>query len=338
MKFGARAACMMLVFAMLLSGCARTENNDTPSASDVTETAAVSTEDTAEITGAVAGTETAESTETTAVTEAETETTVATEATETSATEPVTEAPSDGVEFIGTKYTKDQLRALDTTKSGYGQGVRVDADNRPEGAVVMQNRYGQYDAVFIAPKSEYVYLTFDLGWENGYTAPIIDTLNEKGVKGVFFVTMDYCRSSPDIVKRIIDEGHILGNHSVHHYSMPTLTIEQMEEEIMGMHNYIKDTYGYEMTLFRPPMGEFSEQSLAVAQSLGYQTMQWSFAYYDYDVNNQPTYQDAFDRVSGAVHGGAVYLLHAVSSANAAILGDVIDDIRAKGFTIATYKS
>lgn len=245
---------------------------------------------------------------------------------------------SGGVEFVGSVYTKAQLAALDNTLNGYGQGVRVDADNRPEGAIVMQDRYGKYDAVFIAPKSEKVYLTFDLGWENGYTGSIIDTLNAKGVKGVFFVTMDYCRSSPDIVKRIIDEGHVLGNHSVHHYSLPTLTVEQMEEEIMGLHDYIKDTYGYEMTLFRPPKGEFSERSLAVTQSLGYQTMQWSFAYLDYDVNAQPSVDHAFDRVAGAVHGGAVYLLHAVSSANDAVLGDVIDDMRLRGFVLAKYEN
>ena len=202
----------------------------------------------------------------------------------------------------------------------------------------MQNKYGQYGAVYIAPKSEKVYLTFDLGWENGHTASIIDTLNEKGVKGVFFVTMDYCRTSPDIVQRIIDEGHVLGNHSVHHYSMPTLTIDQMEEEIMGLHNYIKDNYGYEMKLFRPPMGEFSEQSLALTQSLGYQSMLWSFAYYDYNVNDQPDTASAYSRVTGALHGGAVYLLHAVSATNDAILGDTIDYIRSQGYTVAKYES
>lgn len=332
-----RVPCLLIVFSLLLAGCAKTDGDNLPDSTETSSSSVYVSEDVAEeLTAAVTDTE--EVTDETGI-ESVTETPTETESSSpenTETTETVTQPPEDGVEFIGTKYTKAELRAMDTTKSGYGQGLRVDADNRPEGAVVMQNRYGKYDAVYIAPKSEYVYLTFDLGWENGYTAPIIDTLNEKGVKGVFFVTGDYCRSSPDIVKRIIDEGHILGNHSVNHYSMPTLTIEQMEAEIMDLHNYIKDTYGYEMTLFRPPMGEFSEQSLAVAQSLGYQSMLWSFAYYDYDVNNQPDIQSAFDRVADAVHGGAVYLLHAVSSANASILGDVIDDMRSKGFTIATY--
>lgn len=259
-------------------------------------------------------------------------------------TEPNTEANTEqteiptvgGVEFIGNKYTRDEINALDGTKSGYGPGVNVDADNRPSGATVMQDRYGKYGAVFIAPKSDNIYLTFDLGYENGYTGKIIDTLNSKGVKGLFFVTMDYCKASPDIVKRIVDEGHVLGNHSIHHKSMPTLTLDEMQSEIMDLHNYIKENYGYEMNLFRPPMGEFSERSLALTQSLGYQSVLWSFAYLDYDVDNQPEPSAALERVTGAAHGGGVFLLHAVSKTNTEILGSVIDSFKAKGFTVAKY--
>ncbi|MFR5890186.1 MAG: polysaccharide deacetylase family protein [Lachnospiraceae bacterium] len=245
---------------------------------------------------------------------------------------------SGGVEFIGTKYTRAELEALDNTKNGFGPGVNVDADNRPSGATVLQDRYGQYGAAFIAPNSDKIYLSFDLGYENGYTTRIIDTLNEKGVKGLFFVTMEYCKASPDVVKRIIDEGHVLGNHSVHHKSMPTLSIDEMQSEIMELHNYIKEKYGYEMSLFRPPMGEFSVRSLALAQSLGYQSVFWSFAYLDYDVNNQPEPTAALARVTGAAHGGGIFLLHAVSKTNTEILGSVIDDFRSKGFTVAKYSA
>ena len=244
--------------------------------------------------------------------------------------------PESGVPFIKADYTDEQLMQLDNTKNGYGLGLNKDADNRPTGATGAQQKYGKYGAVFIAPKSEYVFLTFDLGYENGYTSKILDTLAEKNAKGIFFVTMEYCKSSPDIVKRIIDEGHVLGNHSVHHKSMPTLNVEQMREEITGMHDYIKEKYGYEMFLFRPPMGEYSERSLAVAQSLGYQTMNWSFAYKDWDTAKQPDPTFAKNKMINDAHGGAVYLIHAVSKTNASVLGSVIDGIREKGFVTAKY--
>ena len=232
----------------------------------------------------------------------------------------------------------EKFLQLDNTRRGYGQGNAKDSANRPTGTVATQERYEKYGAVFIAPPSNNVYLTFDLGYENGYTSKILDTLAEKNAKGIFFVTMGYCKpkAAQQIVERIIKEGHILGNHSVSHKSFPTLSVAEMKKEIQGLHDYIKTEYGYEMFLFRPPMGEYSIRSLAVAQSLGYKTMNWSFAYKDWDTGNQPDETWAKQKMLNDVHGGAVYLIHAVSKTNAAILGDVIDGIRAKGFEIAEY--
>ena len=232
----------------------------------------------------------------------------------------------------------EKFMQLDNTRRGYGQGNAKDSANRPTGAVAAQERYEKYGAVFIAPPSNNVYLTFDLGYENGYTSKILDTLAEKNAKGIFFVTMGYCKpkAAQQIVERIIKEGHILGNHPVSHKSFPTLSVAEMKKEIQGLHDYIKTEYGYEMFLFRPPMGEYSIRSLAVAQSLGYKTMNWSFAYKDWDTGNQPDETWAKQKMLNDVHGGAVYLIHAVSKTNAAILGDVIDGIRAKGFEIAEY--
>ena len=238
--------------------------------------------------------------------------------------------------YIGSLYTVRQLNNLDKTKKGYGQGLKFDENNRPLNSVNLQNTYGQYNTAFIAPESNNVYLTFDLGYENGYTNQILDVLNAKNVKGVFFATLSYCKNNPAIVSRIINEGHTLGNHSVSHLSMPTLSLMKMESEIMDMHNYILNNYGYTMTLFRPPMGEFSEQSLAVTQSLGYKTVHWSFAYLDYDTSNQPEYNYALERVTGAAHGGAIYLLHAVSATNTAILPAVIDNLISRGYTISLF--
>ena len=181
--------------------------------------------------------------------------------------------------------------------------------------------------------SKTMYLTFDEGYENGYTAKILDTLKAKKCSAVFFVTMPNVKQNPDLVRRMIDEGHIVGNHSVNHKSMPTLSTETAAQEIIGLHNYVKENFGYEMTLFRPPMGEWSTRTLEIANRLHYKTILWSYAYLDYDVNNQMGVDKAFPKVTGSAHNGAVYLLHAVSKDNAEMLGDVIDAFRADGYTL-----
>ncbi len=118
--------------------------------------------------------------------------------------------------------------------------------------------------------------------------------------------------------------------------MPTLTVEDARTEIMDLHEYIKENYNYEMYLFRPPMGEFSERTLALTSELGYKTMLWSFAYKDYDTSAQPEIEAAYERITGAHHKGAVYLLHAVSETNTKILDRVIDDFRQNGYTVGAY--
>lgn len=220
---------------------------------------------------------------------------------------------------------------LSTKKIGYGSGVQTDEKNRTTGALDFNAQYSQFGASAINTQDKKITLTFDQGYENGYTAKILDTLKEKNVKAVFFLLKDYAEKNPELVKRMIDEGHIIGNHSVHHYSMPTLDEKTCESEIMDMHRYVKDTFGYEMDLFRPPMGEFSELSLNVTKNCGYKTMMWSFAYADWDTKKQPDPAASEKKLVDAAHEGAVYLLHSVSKTNADILGQVIDGIRAKGF-------
>lgn len=223
--------------------------------------------------------------------------------------------------------------SFDTEKHGYGQGVIVDDKNVPVGASDFNAQYGKYDAYALMENSEKtIYLTFDQGYENGYTEKILDTLKEKNVKATFFLVGDYARRNEELVKRMIDEGHTLGNHSMSHYSMPDLSYDECVEEVSSLHSYVKETYGYDMTLFRPPMGEYSESSLAATQDCGYKTLLWSFAYCDWDVNNQPDPQTAKEKIVSSAHDGAVYLLHSVSSTNAEVLGDVIDELRANGYT------
>ena len=228
-------------------------------------------------------------------------------------------------------------QGLDTTKLGWGPGGPVDADNRPDGATVYQEKYGQYAADFIRENNQNIYLTFDEGYENGYTDDILDTLQEKGVQAVFFVTMPYVQSEPELVQRMIDEGHIVGNHSVNHPSFPEISFEECQQEIMELHDYVKENFGYEMSLFRFPMGEFSEADLKVVQDLGYRSVFWSFAYRDWLVDEQPDPQEAIATIEDKCHPGAIYLLHAVSETNAQILGQVIDDLRGEGYVFCAYR-
>ena len=157
---------------------------------------------------------------------------------------------------------------LDTTKLGWGPGGPTDEKNRPSGATAYQEKYGKYDADFIAEDQMKIYLTFDEGYENGYTDDILDVLKEKQTPAVFFVTQPYAEAEPELVQRMIDEGHIVGNHSVNHLSMPTISMEDCRAEVMGLHEYVKENFGYAMSLFRFPMVKFSEAELSVLQQLG----------------------------------------------------------------------
>lgn len=225
---------------------------------------------------------------------------------------------------------------LDTTKLGWGPGGPTDEKNRPSGATAYQEKYGKYDADFIAEDQMKIYLTFDEGYENGYTDDILDVLKEKQTPAVFFVTQPYVEAEPELVQRMIDEGHIVGNHSVNHLSMPTISMEDCRAEVMGLHEYVKENFGYEMSLFRFPMGEFSEADLSLLQQLGYRSVFWSFAYRDWLVDEQPDPQQAIETIESKCHPGAIYLLHAVSQTNAQVLGQVIDDLRAQGYTFCAY--
>lgn len=227
--------------------------------------------------------------------------------------------------------------ALSTEKHGYGQGVQLDDKNRPTGALDFNANYGKYGATALREDKKNILLTFDQGYENGYTAQILDTLKEKKVKAVFFLLQDYAERNPELVQRMIDEGHVVGNHSVSHYSMPDLSAEECRQEIEGLQEYMKQNFGVTMKLFRPPMGEFSEQSLSVTKDCGLSTMLWSFAYADWDVNAQPDPAQAKEKLIGAAHEGAIYLLHSVSQTNAEVLGEVIDGIRDEGFEFEKLK-
>lgn len=226
------------------------------------------------------------------------------------------------------------LLQYNNDKVAYGMGVETDSGNRPLGAIAAEREYGEMGALFIGEAAKKrLWLTFDEGYENGYTAQILDTLKEKNVRAVFFVTYDYASKNPGLIQRMIDEGHTVGNHTYSHPSLPECTVEELYEELAQLHRYIREQFNYDMYVMRPPKGEFSERVLACAKSLGYTTVLWSFAYKDWETANQPSPDAAYNKITSKTHNGAVYLLHAVSKTNADILGSVIDYWRENDYFI-----
>ena len=225
------------------------------------------------------------------------------------------------------------LPVLPAAAAGYGQGTARDAQNRPTGALEFQAQYGSDGAYALTPDESRVILTFDQGYENGYTAAILDTLKEKNATAIFFLTGDYAKREPELVARMIREGHMLGNHGMTHAALPALDDAALETEIMSLHDYMLAQYRYEMQYFRPPCGEYDARALRKVHDLGYKTVFWSMAYVDWNPDAQPEPAAALSQLTDAAHGGAIYLLHSVSSTNAGILGELIDMIRAKGYTV-----
>ena len=192
----------------------------------------------------------------------------------------------------------------------------------------------KYDGIAIGnSEDKYVYLTFDNGYEAGYTNQILDILKTNEVKATFFITAHYLNTAQELVQRMIDEGHIVGNHTVNHKSMPEITDEEIKEEVMQLHHAIYEKFGYEMKYLRPPKGEFSEKSIIQINNLGYKHVMWSFAYVDWDEKKQPDEEKAKKTILDNLHNGEIILLHGNSKTNASILDYIIKEIKAQGYEI-----
>ncbi|WP_461811010.1 polysaccharide deacetylase family protein [Faecalimonas sp.] len=184
----------------------------------------------------------------------------------------------------------------------------------------------QYDAYYAEPTKEKVlYLTFDAGFENGNTSAILDALKKHKAPATFFVVGNFLKTSPDLVKRIVNEGHIVGNHTLNHPNMSKLSSkEEFQKEIYGVEDlYKKITKKTMKKLYRAPQGKYSTQNLQMAKDLGYKTFFWSLAYVDWYENDQPTKEEAFDKLLKRIHPGAIVLLHSTSSTNAQILDELL---------------
>ncbi|GAA0075908.1 hypothetical protein UT300005_02860 [Clostridium sp. CTA-5] len=190
------------------------------------------------------------------------------------------------------------------------------------------------DAYFLGDTSEKViYLTFDEGYENGNTGKILDILKEVNVPAAFFVVKPYIKTEPELIKRMVDEGHLVCNHSSHHPSMAQIhDKEKFEKEFTEVEEAYKEVTGKDMPkYFRPPMGKYSKESLEMTKGLGYKSIFWSFAYKDWLVKNQPTENYGIKKIMNGAHPGCIMLLHAVSDTNTKILGTVIKDLQSEGY-------
>lgn len=237
-----------------------------------------------------------------------------------------------GLSLAGVPF---DVLALDTQRLGWGQGKQVNEQNQPIGAVSYAGTYSQYGGLFLAPKQQTptIYLTFDFGYETGYSASILDTLAEKQVPATFFLVSSYAKNQTDTVQRMLNDGHSVGSHSVHHKDMTGLSLEEARSEIVDFNDTFSSLYGKTPTLFRFPEGVFSQQLLALAANEGMYSVFWSWAYQDWDNANQPDEAESLEKMLNAAHPDAIYLLHPMAT-NASVLADLIDGLRQKGYTLA----
>lgn len=213
-------------------------------------------------------------------------------------------------------------------------GLKRSTNGQPPSA---GKRYDQllqkFDAFYLGNTNrKEIYLTFDNGYENGYTAQILDVLKEKHVPATFFITGHYLTDQPELVKRMVREGHLVGNHSWHHPDFTRINDEQLRSELTSLNNKYKElTGGPDMVYLRPPRGIFSERTLALSRELGYYHVLWSLAYVDWKVDEQKGSKYAYEQIMNQIHPGAIILLHSVSKDNADALATIIDDLRKAGY-------
>ena len=197
-----------------------------------------------------------------------------------------------------------------------------------------------YDAAYLGdPTRKVLYLTFDAGYENGCTEKILDVLKAQQVPAAFFLVGKYMEKNADLVRRMVEEGHIVGNHTMHHYDMSKLTTkEAFSRELQDLENLYREVTGKELPkYYRPPQGIYSEENLKMAKELGYRTVFWSLAYVDWNNDAQPTKEEAFRKLLPRTHPGAVVLLHSTSSTNAEILEELIGKWKEEGYAFGTLE-
>ncbi|MBO5005036.1 MAG: polysaccharide deacetylase family protein [Clostridia bacterium] len=234
-------------------------------------------------------------------------------------------------EVVQTSYTIESVEGLSNKKIGWGI-KRNDNHNQPDVGTLNKQILDKYEGYSIGNKdSKKVYLTFDEGYEAGYTEKILEVLKQNEVNATFFITAHYVNTQPELVQKMIDEGHIIGNHTVNHKSMPDLDTDTIKKEVMNLHTSIYEKYNYEMKYIRPPKGEYSEKTVAYTKNLGYTTVMWSLAYDDWDEKKQGREDYAKQKILDNIHDGTIILLHGNSKDNTNVLDYCIKEIKKMGY-------
>lgn len=227
-----------------------------------------------------------------------------------------------------------QSRSIET--GSWGLSFRT--EGQPPAGNASKEALRRYDAVYLGDETQKtIYLTFDAGYENGCTEPILEALAKHNVKAAFFVVGNYIEQNPELVRRMLREGHIVGNHTYHHYDMSKLSDEAaFNQELTSLETLYRETTGEDLPrYYRPPQGIYSEKNLEMAQKLGYRTVFWSLAYVDWYQDNQPTDEQAFSKLLPRIHPGAVVLLHSTSQTNARILDTLLSKWEEMGYSFGT---
>ncbi len=229
-----------------------------------------------------------------------------------------------------------QGTGYDSTKIGWG--LKKVENSQPGVPSAWQEMLKKYDGYYLGNTVEKVmYLTFDEGYENGYTSKILDVLKKTNTPAAFFVTGPYIENEPELIKRMVEEGHIVGNHTVNHPSMPDLSEDEIVKELSQLNEKYAELTKQKMTFMRPPKGEFSEKSLAATQKNGYKSIFWSIAYADWNTDSQKGADYAVQQVTKQFHNGAIILLHAVSADNANGLEQMINTAKQQGYTFKSLE-
>lgn len=240
----------------------------------------------------------------------------------------------------GTGEKQNENQAVETAADG-NWGLSFQQQGQAPVGNATPEYLAKYNAYYIAGAAagkdegdkKPIYLTFDSGYENGYTAEILDILKEKKVPAAFFLVGNYIEENPELVKRMVAEGHIVGNHTMHHPDMSAIADEEaFKKEITELEETYKTVVGKEIPKFyRPPQGKYSEANLQQAYRLGYTTLFWSLAYVDWLENDQPDETESINLLNKRIHPGAIVLLHSTSKTNSKILAQLIDGWKEQGY-------
>lgn len=219
-------------------------------------------------------------------------------------------------------------------------GLSFRTEGAPPVGTAGSDQLRRFDAAYLGdPAQKKIYLTFDAGYENGCTGKILDVLKKHGVSAAFFLAGNYMQRNADLVRRMAQEGHIVGNHTMHHPDMSKISdIAAFQKELSELEELFKEITGKDMEkYYRPPQGCYSEENLRMAKELGYKTVFWSLAYVDWKDDDQPTAEQAYSKLLPRIHNGAVVLLHSTSRTNADILDDLLTKWKDMGYQFGTLE-